>query len=294
MRTALIDADVLIYWTAFGCQKTRYKTAVQTFDDNKSYEAYLKELPIYQAALKETGKKREAMKRAKEQLPAEKVLDLLDVGLVPVLAKGRIKEVVEAVSADEYVLFVSGSENFRESIATLKPYKGNRVQEKPVYFDTTREFFLNHHACVLSEGQEADDDIGIRQTQMDGKGIICTIDKDLMQIPGYHYNWNKDAKFKVTPDKADLWFWMQMLIGDTADNIPGIDQIGPAGAADLLSDTTSRIDRSSIVAEHYREQYGSEWKNAINEVGKLLWIRRQPDELWDYDAYLNGEDLCKN
>jgi hypothetical protein len=41
---------------------------------------------------------------------------------------------------------------------------------------------------------EADDVLGIMSTMEPGKWVICTIDKDLKQIEGWQYNWNKMGK----------------------------------------------------------------------------------------------------
>ncbi|MDD9816698.1 MAG: hypothetical protein OXU61_00955, partial [Gammaproteobacteria bacterium] len=65
--------------------------------------------------------------------------------------------------------------------------------------------------------------------------VIAGIDKDLKQIPGNHYNFNKQLHEFVDDDNANLNLMLQCLTGDTSDNIPGIKGIGPAKAGKILA-----------------------------------------------------------
>ena len=56
--------------------------------------------------------------------------------------------------------------------------------------------------------------------------VICGIDKDLKQIPGNHYNYNKKVHDFVDDDTAHYNLMLQCLIGDSSDNIPGIREWG--------------------------------------------------------------------
>ena len=65
--------------------------------------------------------------------------------------------------------------------------------------------------------------------------FVVGIDKDLLQIPGNHYNFVKRELRFVDDDEAHLLLMRQCLTGDSADNIPGIRGIGPKKADKLLS-----------------------------------------------------------
>ena len=65
--------------------------------------------------------------------------------------------------------------------------------------------------------------------------VIAGIDKDLKQIPGNHYNFNKQLHEFVDDDNANLNLMLQCLTGDTSDNIPGLKGIGPAKASKILA-----------------------------------------------------------
>ena len=75
----------------------------------------------------------------------------------------------------------------------------------------------------MVEGEEADDQLSIRCAL---KGdTIATIDKDLNNTAGWHYNWQKDDLYCVGKIEADRNFYRQLLVGDSTDNIPGLFRI---------------------------------------------------------------------
>jgi 5'-3' exonuclease len=80
---------------------------------------------------------------------------------------------------------------------------------------------------------EADDVLGLN---MDDASVIASIDKDLLQIPGKHYNWKLDSFFDVTPIEGLRSFYQQVLSGDPADNIKGCKGIGPKKAKEIIGE----------------------------------------------------------
>ena len=117
--------------------------------------------------------------------------------------------ICNTLAVEEYRVFIGGSENFRKA---LDPnYKANRVQPKPEHFHAVRELLLEEWEAKVSAGREVDDDIGIAANS---ETIICTIDKDLRQVPGRHYNFVKDVVFEVDEQDAVRSFYSQMLTGD--------------------------------------------------------------------------------
>lgn len=278
-RHLLIDGDVLVYESAFGAQRNRYVVThpegEQTFENAKLRDAWLK--APEQAHL------------TPEDYTVEKTLDVLEEPAALSICKNKLVGLLERLEADSHRVYLTGKGNFREEVATLTPYKGNRTQvEKPVHYAACREWFLNHPYTTLVEGQEADDELGIQQTRHGGRAIVASIDKDLRQIHGPHYEWHKDSKFNINAEASDRWFWLQMLMGDSADNIPGIKGVGPKTADKLLAEAPDRQARADAVAKKYLAQYGPDWKGWANEVGILLWIRREAGQVWNWDDYVNN------
>ena len=123
----------------------------------------------------------------------------------------------------------------------------------------------------MVNGQEADDALGIAQTE---DTIICSIDKDLLMIPGRHYNFVKDEFQEVTNDSGMRHFYMQCLTGDRSDNIKGIEQIGPKKAEKILTGCITEQELFNAV----REAYSNDAEFLMN--GRVLWIRRKENEDW--------------
>lgn len=183
-----------------------------------------------------------------------------------------------------YKVYYSGDTNFRTEVATIKVYKGNRDRSaKPKYFKEIREYIATKYNAERVEGQEADDAIGIEQfSHKDKSTCIVSIDKDLLMIPGYHYNPNKKEFFYQNIDEANRHFFWQMLVGDTTDNIPGIHKIGPKTATKLSEESATIEDFRRKVEELYQKQYGDKWEFSFTEIANLLWIRRREGERCPY------------
>lgn len=197
-----------------------------------------------------------------------------------------IRTRLEAAGCHSSEYFLSGKDNFRKALATLQPYKGNRKDvPKPVHYNALRDFIRDKYRATVVDGEEADDAIGIRATALGGRAIIVSIDKDLDTIPGLHYNFVKKELYDVSEREASRNFYCQLLTGDTTDNIPGIDGVGVVKARRILKGCTSDKALWSTVLAEYTRRYpdgfmGRDTKRALVEIGQLLYIRKQPGELW--------------
>ena len=182
--------------------------------------------------------------------------------------------------ASDYLVFLTGGNNYRKVI--YPEYKANRTQDKPKHYELIREYLMNHEAAVMCEEEEADDVIGYSQTE---NTIICTIDKDLDQIPGRHFNFVKNKHYYVTEDEGLAFFYSQLLTGDRVDNIPGLPKVGPVKAKKILGEWTNEQDAKAKTLKAYQEFLGLDEEKArerISLIGKLLYIRRQPLEMWQF------------
>lgn len=180
-----------------------------------------------------------------------------------------------------YKAYLTGKGNFREEIATIKKYKGNRdPKHKPKYYSEIRTYLMDVFHAELVEGMEADDKLAITQwAHKDKSTVIVSIDKDLDMIPGYHYNNRKGTFYYVTIDEANLAFFRQMLVGDATDNIPGVPGIGPVKAGKLLPPGTTVDEAQKIVAAEYGRAFGPiKWEETYREVATLLWMRREEEQ----------------
>ena len=194
----------------------------------------------------------------------------------------RIDEITFNCGASEYVVYLSGSSNFRKEI--FPAYKAHRKQPKPKHYKALREYLIDVEKAEVADNQEADDLLGINQTN---ETIICSVDKDLLMVEGWHYNWNRDTVVEVSKPEGLHNFYQQLLTGDATDNIPGLYGIGPKKAKDILvgRETVEQYNKAVLAA--YKEHFGhcteSEIVHHINIIGKLLYIRRQPEEVWNFE-----------
>lgn len=169
-------------------------------------------------------------------------------------------------------LFLTGKNNYREQYAVTAPYKGNRKSEKPVHYHLLREYLSLSWGAHVVEGMEADDMLAIKATTLGDSSVIVTLDKDLDQVEGWHYNFVKKNKYFIDKAQGLLNFYMQMLTGDTVDNIKGVRGIGPKKALKLM-EGKSEAEMWAVAVEHLGEE------RAI-ENAHLLYMLRTPDERW--------------
>lgn len=157
-------------------------------------------------------------------------------------------KILAECDTDQYKCFLSGGDNFRELL--YPEYKANRKDKiRPAWLDECRTFLIKHWNAEVVGGYEADDAIGIEHNE---NTIIASIDKDFKQLPGNHYNFVKEEHFFVDDNMADYYFWKLMLVGDTADNVPGVAGIGEKKSEKILLNLTP-AEREAKVKELYND-----------------------------------------
>ena len=156
-------------------------------------------------------------------------------------------------------VFDAKGKTFRDHL--YPAYKANR----PAMPDDLVEQIAPLHHCIkamgwpllIVDGVEADDVIGTLAKQAESNGIhtvISTGDKDITQLVNPHVrlvntmsNENLDtagviAKFGVSPERIVDYL---TLIGDSVDNVPGVEKVGPKTAVKWL---TQYKDLDTLVA----------------------------------------------
>jgi len=216
-----------------------------------------------------------------EDKDVEDALDKVDD-----LIQWSIYACVLEYDVEDYQVFLTGKGNFRYDIAISHEYKGNRKDvEKPQHLEAIRKHMIKAWEAVVSKGEEADDLIGIAATEGGKESIVVSIDKDMLQIPCRHYNPNK-KEFTVVSDFDGLkLFYTQILTGDRADNIVGLYGVGPKKAEKILADCKTEAD----MYEECLHQYGGE-EDRVIENARLLWLRREPDQLWEPPKCVTDQD----
>ena len=145
-------------------------------------------------------------------------------------------ELLASTGCDKPIYCVSSKVNFRHEV--LPSYKHNRDKSnRPLLFGELKKYIRDHYECKSFHKLEADDVMGILSTKYPGKYCIATLDKDLRQIPGMHYNWNKDlGPVYVTPFEGEMLFYKQVLMGDSVDGFGGCPRIGKVKATKIVEE----------------------------------------------------------
>jgi len=209
------------------------------------------------------------------------------------IAMARCSEFIEDLilfnGFGEYQGYLTGKTNFRNEIAVTAPYKGNRKSAKPKHYQLLRDYMESAWAFTMIEDQEADDAIGIAAYEMEvGEYCICSIDKDLDMLRGDHYNFVKDERYFITEEEGIKNFYKQLLMGDRVDNIIGIKGIGTVKAERLLKECKNENEMYLAILEAYEGN-----AERVLENGRLLWIRRQHNQLWTPPSSLSLDGLTQ-
>lgn len=228
----------------------------------------------------------------------------------------RIRTILDGAGCERYTLFLTGDKrthrmysrqhpsgsfepNFREAIAVGKVYKGTRKQDKPFHWINLTAYILSQPNVRIAYGCEADDEIAVSHVSQPHSSIICTRDKDLRMVPGWHYGWECGKQPEFGPVEYDAlgkielirgksgnkitgggfkFFGAQLLTGDVVDNIGGLRGVGPVKAYELLSNASSEREVFSAVQRYYEEVVGDDWRKSLEEQCHLLWIIRERNE----------------
>ena len=185
-----------------------------------------------------------------------------------------VNNIKSTLGLSEVKVFLSCSEyNFRNIAGISHIYKGNRKDtSKPSMYKDMKRYMLDLGAHVAN-GAEADDALGLAQTK---NTVICTIDKDLDMIEGVHYNWKRREVYTVSRFEAQVFFYTQMLTGDSTDNIKGIYGIGKKKSFDLLRECVDEDELHAVVLDLYRNEFEDNYKVRFKENVSLLMISGAP------------------
>lgn len=214
-----------------------------------------------------------------------------------------LMDIKHATKAEDYLLCFSSAKNFRKTL--VPSYKEFRKKsKKPALLASLRARLLTAFPSLVWENIEADDVMGILATREPDKYVICSIDKDLNQIPGKHFNW-KDLTALYTPpvyevDEETAWqyFYKQVLAGDPADGYSGVPGIGPKKAERILAGLSVNEMWDAVVKTY--TEHGLTEEDALN-TARLAFILRDGyyDEengevtLWEPYSIKKGGETCE-
>lgn len=177
------------------------------------------------------------------------------------------------------VVFDAPGKTFRDDL--YAEYKANRASMP----DDLREQIAPIHELIKAmglplicvEGVEADDVIGTYATQASAAKrptVISTGDKDMAQLVTAHVTLVNTMtettmdrqgvidKFGVTPEQIIDYL---ALMGDTADNIPGVPKVGPKTATKWLNEYDS-LDQVIAKADEIKGKIGENLRASLEQL----------------------------
>ena len=231
---------------------------------------------------------------------------------VPMNAVSGFANMIEKLmqSAPDYVFvaFDYGKKTFRNEL--MGDYKGTRKEtdeELICQFPIARDY-LKARGIIYQEieGYEADDIIGTLSVEAKKKGIhvdIVTKDKDMMQLVDDNTTVLRNTtgvsemvemtpetvfeKYGIRPDQFKDFLG---LMGDTADNIPGIKGVGEKTAVKLLTQFES-IENMAEHADEIKGKLGEKIRDQIEDAflsKKIATIKTDVPMEIDFEQYRNN------
>lgn len=214
-----------------------------------------------------------------------------------------ITRIREGMNADRVIVALSDYDTPGWRYSVLPTYKAARATKKvgngrPLLWQFLREYFVKHYETFVRPGLEGDDVLGILATTNNRKVIpagvervVCSIDKDLRSVPGYHLNFTRNATAfgwevqEVTEAEADRFHLYQTLTGDVVDGYKGCPGTGPVAANRILDPHTGpnhfdvRAAWPDVVKAYEKAKLTEE--DALVQA-RVARICRSSD--WDYDG----------
>jgi 5'-3' exonuclease len=195
-----------------------------------------------------------------------------------------LNEWVEGVFTYDYLVCLGplDGKNFRDDLWPLYKQTASRVSgrgTRPDHQPAFKGWVYDQKNTVIADNIEADDLLGIYSNQVDS--VIISVDKDLNQLEGFHYNPNQGGLYYQDEVGSKKFLLEQLVKGDPIDKIPGIPGMGDKKARAYLEPAGDNVPQAAaMVQDLYTKTYGEEAESALLFNGKLLYLMRK-----DYDWF---------
>ena len=150
---------------------------------------------------------------------------------------------------DDPIMCCSDHPTFRHDL--FREYKENRLgKRKPLGLRDLTKWLKKTFKHQTYPGLEGDDAMGILATNGElNRPVIVSPDKDMRTIPGLLLA--KDELEIISTTEADRTWMLQTLIGDSADNYPGLKGVGPKTAEKIIGTAIDLPNMWEKVAKAY-------------------------------------------
>jgi 5'-3' exonuclease len=191
----------------------------------------------------------------------------------------RVGTILANCNSNAYIGFLTGKDGYRYSVSPS--YKANRKHRpKPIIFYALREYLRQQYSFYEFAGLEADDLVSYyKHNNSDLNTVICSPDKDVLyQCVGKHFNYQKLEFVTTTESDAEKFLWVQVLMGDSTDNIQGIPGVGIKTAENWMKDREKDIE--GFVLKKYVEKFGViEGLEQFFNTFKLVYLLKTKEDV---------------
>jgi 5'-3' exonuclease len=175
-------------------------------------------------------------------------------------------------------------------------YKATRPSEKPNYFYEMLKAMIKEFGLVKVDGYEADDLCAscakwCRLNKIEY--VVCNIDFDLQQIPGYHYTWDNKSHwgkevFHVIDEYEAMYnLAKQFFKSQASDNIKVCKGIGDVAIVKILSTCKTKFSFMKQIVNVYKNGFGrfkgyDNYREMITLIYNLVYLKE--DIEYDYQS----------
>jgi 5'-3' exonuclease len=208
--------------------------------------------------------------------------------------ENMLNDILLDISNDENNIEISAVEiyvtNCKNSIRKeiSKEYKSNRQPNEIV--NCLRRMYIAKNNAIYSDTLESDDIIADRARELGEFGcIIVTMDKDLMQIGGFIYNFYRKPSVRdeegnaieifkrkglsyTTKFNGHKFLAKQLLQGDSCDVVKGLPKYGAVKSAKIIDPITNTFGLIRAVLAEYKKIYGEDYIEPLQMNYRLLYL----------------------
>jgi 5'-3' exonuclease len=206
------------------------------------------------------------------------------------LVRKTVNDWVKACGADDFVVCMSKGRSFRYD--AYPKYKSNRTQPKPRGTDEAKQYLRDAYPTYEHDTLEADDVMGILGTEPQDKEIrvIVSTDKDMLQIPSWQFNPDRDRwPHKPDMDACHKFLAYQTTCGDPGDGYPGIPGFGIARFKKWWKNGETQVSLEVFLDNGLTLK---DWTAQYDCAKMLLWNDRPEDFLKDTSKTPVTDDEC--
>lgn len=183
-----------------------------------------------------------------------------------------------------YEAYIAGEGNWRKDI--YPEYKANRAcLKRPEWLEHVREHAVLKWKAQIVNDREVDDMCGICVTQEQNQGnqpVLVSLDKDLRQVAGRHYNFVKEVEETISPLEALRIFYKQVITGDLSDHVPAFDGKFRSTVPKFVEELLRPIDEMTTAEEMWAHVVGVyDGEDTIaKRNASVLYVQRDWDDQW--------------